>query len=306
MKIKCDYCGCMVPENETNCPNCGATISGVNRMAAGVPRTISELQRWYADRNLPPQEVTRFFIGIDYRKPKAFGIYKDKNGDFIVYKNKADGSRVIRYQGTDEAYAVNELYMRLKEEILNQKEHNVNQRGEQYEDQNIASAGKKRRAGSFLKRMVLIMMISFLVPAVLAISMIAAMRSKYKQTPDPRPSAGYYSYDGTDYYRQGNDWYYYDEKGDDWGHTVEEHIPAEVANDVAGEYKTSTHEGMAFEDSFWYHEPTEESSKGGSSGYSDDYDYDRGYDSNDSWDSDYNWDSNDTWDSDYSDWDSDW
>ena len=59
----------------------------------------------------------RFFIGINYKKPKAFGIYQD--GDqFIVYKNKANGERAIRYQGTDETYAVNELYLKLKSEIF--------------------------------------------------------------------------------------------------------------------------------------------------------------------------------------------
>ena len=42
---------------------------------------------------------------------------------FIVYKNKADGTRAVRYKGTDEAYAVNELYLKLKDEILNQKAH---------------------------------------------------------------------------------------------------------------------------------------------------------------------------------------
>ena len=63
-----------------------------------------------------------FFIGIDYRQPRAFGIYQAGN-EFIVYKNKADGTRAVRYQGTDEAYAVNELYLKLKDEILNQKAH---------------------------------------------------------------------------------------------------------------------------------------------------------------------------------------
>ena len=35
----------------------------------------------------------------------------------------ASGERAIRYQGVDEAYAVNELYQRLKSEIADQKEH---------------------------------------------------------------------------------------------------------------------------------------------------------------------------------------
>lgn len=67
--------------------------------------------------------MTRFFIGEDYKEPKAFGIYQDGNR-FIVYKNKADGSRAIRYDGLDEAYAVNEIYLKLKEEIANQKARN--------------------------------------------------------------------------------------------------------------------------------------------------------------------------------------
>lgn len=92
-------------------------------MGEGVPQTIEELKAWYTAHNLPPEEVTRFFIGKDYKEPKVFGIYQDGER-FIVYKNKADGSRAIRYEGGDEAYAVNELYLKLKEEIARQKAQN--------------------------------------------------------------------------------------------------------------------------------------------------------------------------------------
>lgn len=123
MKITCEYCGSIYDDSEECCPGCGAKVT-VGRMGNPGPSTIEELQKWYNDRNLPPAEVTRFFIGVDYKLPRAFGIYR--NGDeYIVYKNKADGTRAVRYRGTDEAYAVNELYMRLKEEILNQKAHNA-------------------------------------------------------------------------------------------------------------------------------------------------------------------------------------
>ena len=68
----------------------------------------------------------RFYIGENYKLPKAFGIYQDEaSGDFIVYKNKADGTRVIRYQGGDEAYAVNEIYLKLQSEALRQKEKQI-------------------------------------------------------------------------------------------------------------------------------------------------------------------------------------
>ena len=120
MKIKCEYCGAMIEDTLDKCPNCGAANTNVKRTVERTPKTIEELKSWYEARKLPPYETTRFFIGIDYMKPKAFGIYQDGN-EFVVYKNKADGSRAVRYRGTDEAYAVNELYLKLKSEILNQK-----------------------------------------------------------------------------------------------------------------------------------------------------------------------------------------
>ena len=126
MQIKCDYCGSMFDEKLERCPNCGASNDDVMRSVSDQPKTIEGLKNWYSARRLPPYETTRFFIGMDYKQPRAFGIYKDENsGKIVVYKNKDDGSRAIRYEGTDEAYAVNELYMRLKSEILEQKERNI-------------------------------------------------------------------------------------------------------------------------------------------------------------------------------------
>ena len=87
----------------------------------GIPKTIEELKD-YCNRNGLSASKTRFFIDYDYRGAKAFGIYKDEEtGEFVVYKNKADGSRAERYRGTDEEFAVVELYDRLQSEITNQK-----------------------------------------------------------------------------------------------------------------------------------------------------------------------------------------
>ena len=91
--------------------------------------------------------MTRFFIGKDTRAPRAFGIY-EANGEFIVYKNKSDGSRAIRYKGTDEAYAVNELYMRLKEEILNQKNINLKNKSKIANDNRYRKKKKKSNVAS--------------------------------------------------------------------------------------------------------------------------------------------------------------
>jgi len=127
MKIQCEYCGGWLQDTDATCPNCGGTNNHLKRFSLSTPQTIEELKLWYQERNLPPSEVTRFFIGENYRGARAFGIYKDPDtGDFVVYKNKDDGSRAVRYEGPDEAYAVNELLDKLKSEILNQKNHSMN------------------------------------------------------------------------------------------------------------------------------------------------------------------------------------
>ena len=123
-RIKCVYCNSFFEDSLKNCPNCGAVNDQLIRFASTTPKTIQELKDWYAERHLPPEHITRFFIGRDVEVPCAFGIFEE-NGTFTVYKNKSDGSRAIRYQGSDEAYAVNEIYMKLKEEILNQKNRNL-------------------------------------------------------------------------------------------------------------------------------------------------------------------------------------
>lgn len=164
MEIKCEYCGSIIQENAEKCPYCGATNKAVKRTVDGTPKTIAQLQEWYEARNLPPYEVTRFFIGIDYRKPKAFGIYQDGN-NFIVYKNKADGQRAVRYSGPDEAYAVNELYLKLKEEILNQKAHSQNRKGNVTKSLGVTS--RPRSPWDVVKAILLFLLIIFGVVGIL-------------------------------------------------------------------------------------------------------------------------------------------
>ena len=108
MKVKCSFCGQYFDDSAEKCPNCGAPNDHIHRTSDAVPKTIDELKAYCEQNGLTP-ERTRFFVGVDYKQPKAFGIYKDDTGEFVVYKNKANGERAVRYRGVDEAYAVYEL-----------------------------------------------------------------------------------------------------------------------------------------------------------------------------------------------------
>ena len=141
---RCPHCGALVLPQEKFCAQCGgpldveapeqeapeqeATASEADstirlEMPAQAapapaiptrPQTIEALKAYCAANGMPLERM-RFFIGQDYRQPRAFGIYRD--GDqFVVYKNKGDGSRAVRYHGPDEAYAVNELFQKLLDE----------------------------------------------------------------------------------------------------------------------------------------------------------------------------------------------
>lgn len=265
MKIKCDFCGGSFNDTMEHCPNCGATNAGVVRTTASQPLTIEELQKWYSDRGLPPYEKTRFFIGENHRGPKAFGIYKDeKTGNFVVYKNKADGSRAVRYEGTDEAYAVNELFMRLKEEIIQQKRANVEKKSAAGKGQKVNysgskgssehyeyasgnySSGRKNKFAAFSGRgnrsigcgcgcgLAILIAVGLLLIASLIYMII-----------DNEPRDGYYEYSDTMYYYMDysdnsdyDAWYAYDDSLDTWGEPINRsEAPEELnKNKTAKEY----------------------------------------------------------------------
>ena len=190
MQVKCYYCRHNMADTDVECPYCGAMNVYMGGYEDGAPKTIEELKEWYKARNLPPEETTRFFIGRDYREPKAFGIYQD--GDqFIVYKNKTDGSRVIRYKGTEEAYAVTELFLKLKEEIRNQKTYNLQRRTDQLvdvnkqaEETNSPVINKGEVVKSILFRLLVLVVIIVILSAVRA--QCSGLRS------DNQPTGRYY------------------------------------------------------------------------------------------------------------------
>ena len=114
---RCIFCGESVSSRDRSCPHCGAAnenyVPGHFHDFA-LPRTLDELKEYCLERRFPLEQL-RFFIGEDYRGPRAYGIFRSGNDRFIVYKNKSDGSRSVRYDGPDEAFAVSELLAKLLE-----------------------------------------------------------------------------------------------------------------------------------------------------------------------------------------------
>ena len=282
MQIKCDYCGSYISEQDEFCSQCGAVNANFKRSSDGTPKTIEELKAWYMSRNLPPEETTRFFIGKNYKGPRAFGIYEE-NGEYIVYKNKNDGSRAVRYKGSDQAYAVNELYLKLKSEILNQKAHNINN------GSGLGTSSSSKSTNIIAK---LFSSLSGIIgTAAILVTVGFFIATAYSFVRDFPYAGNYYKY-GNDVYYCGSyvddDWYVYDYDTNDY---LPVYIPQEMYDNIQS-YKYADNEEWdesieRFEDTDMgqYVESLKESSSS---------------------DDDYSWSSSDSWDSDSSDWDSDW
>lgn len=266
---KCEYCGSVISSNDKTCLNCGASndlyVNDTEHIVTD-PCTIKDLQEYCAERGMPLARM-RFFIGENFKEPKAFGIYKDNRGKFIVYKNKANGERAIRYEGSDEAYAVAELYAKLLEECHNRGIYPDGKPTGEFFDKQWERAETKRKQQDRAFKTKLIVSVSLWVIIILALFI--------KNTKHPK---GYYRYNDRDYYYTGSTWYGY--YGNDWF-----------------EYSDSEIDTIYDSDSDYYVD--EWSGDWGESFInSDAY---REYESSHSSDSSY-----DSWDSSSTDWDSDW
>ena len=112
---KCSFCGAVITSDEETCKNCGAENPNYTEDSPRKifnPKTIEELKEYCAERGMPLYRM-RFFVGEDFQEARAFGIYKAGENRFVVYKNKADGTRSVRYDGPDEAFADRELFDKL-------------------------------------------------------------------------------------------------------------------------------------------------------------------------------------------------
>lgn len=297
MKIKCEYCGTYYSDVNTNCPSCGAPNVGTPRTGNRIPRTIEELRAFCKRYNIPVDKL-RFFIGEDYRSPKAYGIFRDSDGNYVVYKNKADGSRSVRYRGPDEEYAVNELYQKLKTEFANRRNAEARAASQSQSGTTYTVMPKGRKNLKGCRAFVIVM--AFMFTFWIIVGVIGMMFSSFSSS----PSTGYYSYGGDYYYNYHDDWYYYD-PGYGWYPTDIDSYFSDNYDDYYQSYSYDSDYGVSdFYDSYYY-DPYDYSTDWDDDDWDDDDwddDYDWDYD-----DDDWDWDSGSDWDWDSgSDWDSEW
>ncbi|MBR3142112.1 MAG: zinc ribbon domain-containing protein [Clostridiales bacterium] len=288
MKTFCDYCGSVIDDTIEKCPNCGAVNVHIQRSGDQIPKTIEELQAFAQEKGIPLEKM-RFFIGVDYKEPRAFGIYKEPStGNCVVYKNKADGSRAVRYQGTDEAYAVNEIYQKMRAELLERKQADLDKgkTTNTYSTKTVKRSSRPKGINAIMWGIV----ISIAVMFGFAFIVMVINDSK-------TPNRGYYDYKGTPYYYGGGVWYTPDDDGE-WERTYD--APDRLKENYRDYFEARDYSDLDSN----YADDIEEYQTEADSNYN--YDND-----NDSW-NDSNWDDND-WDYDYdsydwgdSDWDSDW
>ena len=159
---KCAHCGEPLAKRDKVCPRCGAEVE-----TDTTPKTIYELRWFCAQHNMPLAQM-RFFLGEDYEGPRAFGVYQDDDGDFVVYKNKADGTRAVRYRGPDEAHAVHEIYQKLLSEIAQRKGGGLTAgaktRG-QYQTRSQQPQRKTRRRPAWIPPLVILMILTVVMTA---------------------------------------------------------------------------------------------------------------------------------------------
>ena len=217
---RCEYCNSTISSEDQKCPYCGAEnpnyIADTPRQIF-LPRTIDELKEYCAERGMPLLRM-RFFIGEDYRGPKAFGIYRDRD-EFIVYRNKSDGSRAVRYRGPDEAHAVDEIFTKLLEECHNRGIYPDGKAPEK-------SASREQRRRSLWRTLLLVFAL------YLAFMLVAGAINGFRHRSD-----GYYHFGGdTVYYHYGSDWYYtYDDNMAGYWYSADEPPVSSYSDYYAGD-----------------------------------------------------------------------
>lgn len=236
MNVKCEYCGAIISENDEKCYRCG-TVNQYWQRKNKKPHTIEELKDWCMYQNLPNETITRFFIGVDYKFPEAYGIYRDvATGIIVIYENKLGGERVIHYSGKDEVYAVEKYFEKLKATTSDPKER------KKYAKTVAKSA--MRREITWKELCV------FIIVALMII--IAFNSGGFLGKKGYAPQKGYYVYDNECYYYESGFWFEY---GDDSG-WEEIDAPKELKKDHKDYFESAIYDSSLkvqnFNDSGYY------------------------------------------------------
>ena len=207
----CGSCGVKYSNKLRSCPNCGAQnpshipVEAATEYSFQMPKTIKELEQLLEKNRLSPSEI-RLHLREDYPGPQCFGIFQDEAGNFVVYKNRIDGTRLIRYQGPDEAYAVSELVQKTLERVevrralhvvLPHENGSLSVRKDQ--EKHARSARKSSRAAT---RRSSNWHITLGLLSPLLISLLLLVVTNWKTTEN-----GYYCYQSSYFYYQSPDWY---------------------------------------------------------------------------------------------------
>lgn len=252
--------------------------------AAKIPQTLEELKAFASEHNIPLEKI-HMYLDQDYPWPKAYGIYRDGD-EFVVYKNKANGVRAIRYRGKDEAYAVKEIYLKMREMGMMAKAANTMR---SYDDPNAietidltgsdseqnwnSSSHTNNRVANWRKMPGIIIGALCLTAGLFIMILNPNHRDKYER--------GYYRYQDSYYYTNGSEWFSYD-----YGYW--NGVSVALVEDIIADYDAYSIDISSVDIDPCY--------------------YTYAYDDDDRWDNDDWFDDND-WDYDFDndwDWDSDW
>lgn len=213
----CGSCKVKYSNKLNKCPNCGVLnpsripVEAPSEHSFQMPKTLRELELLLEENRLSPNDI-RLHIREDYPGPLCCGIFQDAEGNFVVYKNRIDGSRVVRYQGPDEAYAVSELLQKALERVEVRRALHVPLPHEQdslsvQKDTPFKKSLKKRRSSQPKRTTIKWNYLGLLSP--LLVILVVWVFMNWDST-----KSGYYCYQSSYYYYQDSDWFVY--QGDTW------------------------------------------------------------------------------------------
>ena len=126
------------------CPRCGTP----NREGdPDLPATVDELHALCRRRGIHPHAL-HFYFSPEHHEPKAHGLYRGEDGQFVVYKNLLNGERETLYRGESESEAVRQLYGSLCRKLCREEHRSPSPQPE--ENARRSKRERRRRRKRFL------------------------------------------------------------------------------------------------------------------------------------------------------------